>query len=122
MHPYYPLDLHMPTWQPLAIPFEKILATFFTACGLVLTTGWWLTGSSAAATPTAMQSAQQSQQKQSHLVLCVWLAGKAKFLSTAERSMVCWFLCSGLIHLIIEGRFKDQQCFAFLVSGCAGAP
>jgi len=63
MHPYYPLDLHMPTWQPLAIPFEKILATFFTACGLVMTTGWWLTGSSPAATSTAMQSVQQSKQK-----------------------------------------------------------
>jgi hypothetical protein len=34
----------MPTWQPLAIPFEKILATFFTACGVVLFVGWWLTG------------------------------------------------------------------------------
>lgn len=44
LHPYYPLSLDMPTWQPLAIPFEKILAIFFTACGLVLTTGWWLTG------------------------------------------------------------------------------
>jgi hypothetical protein len=44
LHPYYPLSLDMPTWQPLAIPFDKILAIFFTACGLVLTTGWWLTG------------------------------------------------------------------------------
>lgn len=86
MHPYYPLDLHMPTWQPLAIPFEKILATFFTACGLVMTTGWWLTG-------------------------------KAKFLSTAERSMVCWFLCSGLIHLIIEGNVVLNSKFYEDTSG-----
>jgi hypothetical protein len=44
LHPYYPQSLDMPTWQPLAIPFEKILATFFTACGVVLFLGWWLTG------------------------------------------------------------------------------
>lgn len=44
LHPYYPASLDLPTWQPLAIPFEKILATFFTACGVVLGLGWWLTG------------------------------------------------------------------------------
>lgn len=44
LHPYHPLSLEIPTWQPLAIPFQKILATFFTACGLVLFTGWRLTG------------------------------------------------------------------------------
>lgn len=44
LHPYYPISLELPTWQPLAIPFEKILATFFTACGVVLFLGWWLTG------------------------------------------------------------------------------
>lgn len=37
-------------------------------------------------------------------------AGKAKFLSTMERSMACWFLCSGLIHLIIEGRGLGLGC------------
>jgi hypothetical protein len=35
---------------------------------------------------------------------CCPVAGKAKFLSTSERRMACWFLCSGLIHLIIEGE------------------
>lgn len=44
LHPYYPLDLQLPGWQPLAIPFEKILATFFSACGLVVLGGWALTG------------------------------------------------------------------------------
>jgi hypothetical protein len=42
-HPYYPQDLKLNGWQPLALPFQQILATFFGACGLVLTAGWWLT-------------------------------------------------------------------------------
>lgn len=44
MHPYYPLTLDLPTWQPLVMPFERILAIFFAACGLVVALGWGLTG------------------------------------------------------------------------------
>jgi hypothetical protein len=47
LHPYYPLDLHLPGWQPLAMPFDKILTVFFTACGVVVGLGWWLTGACA---------------------------------------------------------------------------
>eukprot|EP00775_Hariotina_reticulata_P011948 gene11948-12091_t len=79
-HPYYPLDLVLHDFQPLVMPFEKILAIFFSACAIVLFSGWYFTG-----------------KKQAP-------ASKAKFLSTGERCMACWFLCSGLIHLIVEGK------------------
>jgi hypothetical protein len=44
VHPYYPLGLDLPGVQPLVMPFEKILAIFFIACGMVLAAGWYMTG------------------------------------------------------------------------------
>eukprot|EP00878_Enallax_costatus_P009911 GHUV01010348.1.p1 GENE.GHUV01010348.1~~GHUV01010348.1.p1 ORF type:complete len:179 (+),score=35.54 GHUV01010348.1:157-693(+) len=44
-------------------------------------------------------------------------AGKAKFLSVTERSMACWFLCSGLIHLIVEGNVVLNSKFYQDTSG-----
>lgn len=44
VHPYYPLGLELPGVQPLVMPFEKILAVFFTACGMALAAGWYMTG------------------------------------------------------------------------------
>lgn len=44
VHPYFPVDLVLDGFQDLVIPFEKILAVFFTACGIVLTAGWYTTG------------------------------------------------------------------------------
>lgn len=86
VHPYYPLGLELPGVQPLVMPFEKILAVFFTACGMALAAGWYMTG-------------------------------RAKFLSTGERSMACWFLCSGLIHLFVEGTVVLNSKFYQDTSG-----
>jgi hypothetical protein len=44
VHPYYPQGLELPGVQPLVLPFDKILAVFFTACGMALAAGWYLTG------------------------------------------------------------------------------
>lgn len=43
-HPYYPLDLVLDGVQPLVLPFDRILAVFFSACALVLAAGWYITG------------------------------------------------------------------------------
>lgn len=38
------------------------------------------------------------------VLLAGWrLSGSYKHLATKERLLVCWFLCTGLIHLIVEG-------------------
>eukprot|EP00879_Flechtneria_rotunda_P028447 GHRR01030558.1.p1 GENE.GHRR01030558.1~~GHRR01030558.1.p1 ORF type:complete len:199 (+),score=32.94 GHRR01030558.1:832-1428(+) len=85
-HPYFPMNLDLPGVQPLVLPFEQVLAVFFTACGVVLAAGWYL-------------------------------SGRAKFLGTGERSMVCWFLCSGLIHLIVESTVVLNSRFYQDTSG-----
>lgn len=35
--------------------------------------------------------------------------GRHKYLSTQERLLACWMLCTGLIHLIVEGELKKQK-------------
>lgn len=44
IHPYFPVDLILDGFQDIVMPFEKILAVFFAACGVVLAAGWYLTG------------------------------------------------------------------------------
>lgn len=34
-HPYYPLGLELPGYQPPTMPFERVLAIFFGGSGLV---------------------------------------------------------------------------------------
>lgn len=48
--------------------------------------------------------------------LCCLAAAGRKYLSVKERAMVCWFLCSGLIHLIIEGELQLHTSSAFRLS------
>ncbi|EIE25266.1 Emopamil-binding protein [Coccomyxa subellipsoidea C-169] len=43
-HPYYPLDLNLPEYQPLVIPFDQILGAFFGTAGLLLIVVWALSG------------------------------------------------------------------------------
>ena len=43
-HPYYPLETQLPGYHDLVVPFEQILAVFFTACAVVLLAGWFVTG------------------------------------------------------------------------------
>lgn len=43
-HPYYPLDLSLPEYQPLVIPFDQILGAFFGTAGLLLIVVWALSG------------------------------------------------------------------------------
>lgn len=43
-HPYFPLDLELPGYQPLVIPFERILAIFFGCSALVILGMWFYSG------------------------------------------------------------------------------
>jgi len=109
-HPDYPLDLVLQEFQPLVIPFEKILAIFFPACALVLASGWYLTGEGFF---WSEHGGHDTMTDVTHLYRVSTITGRSKFLSTVERCMACWFLCSGLIHLIVEGETaaepKQQQ-------------
>ncbi len=43
-HPYYPIGLQLPGYQPLVIPFDQILGAFFGTAGLLLIVVWALSG------------------------------------------------------------------------------
>lgn len=43
-HPYYPTALLLPGYVPPAIPFQQVLAYFFSACGVLFGLTWLLTG------------------------------------------------------------------------------
>lgn len=43
-HPYYPIGLPLPGYQPLVIPFDQILGAFFGTAGLLLIVVWALSG------------------------------------------------------------------------------
>ncbi|CAL8461742.1 g1273 [Coccomyxa elongata] len=45
-HPYYPIGLQLPGYQPLVIPFDQILGAFFGTAGLLLIVVWALSGKS----------------------------------------------------------------------------
>jgi hypothetical protein len=43
-HPYVPRDVQLPGYAPQQMPFERTLAVFFAATGLILALGWRLSG------------------------------------------------------------------------------
>ncbi|MEW5299184.1 MAG: hypothetical protein WDW38_005070 [Sanguina aurantia] len=48
----------------------------------------------------------------------IWfLTGKYKYLATTERLLACWFLCTGVIHLVIEGSVVLNSKFYEDTSG-----
>ena len=48
-HPYIPEDVSLPGYQPLVIPYEKILTVFFGGSALVVLAMFYITGAEAAA-------------------------------------------------------------------------
>lgn len=46
------------------------------------------------------------------VLLAGWrLSGAHKHLATKERLLVCWFLCTGLIHFVVEGAVVVNSGF-----------
>lgn len=43
-HPYFPPSLQLPSWQPLVLPFDRILAVFFGAAGAIGLLAFFLAG------------------------------------------------------------------------------
>ena len=50
------------------------------------------------------------------------IAGNYKHLVTKERLLVCWFLCTGLIHFIVEGEAPEARAAQLMGrrSSCSG--
>jgi len=129
-HPYHPPDLVLEGFVPQQLPFEQTLAVFFTATFIVLAAGWRLSGARTLRAGCAAGAVGNGNNAQRHFVaaasdclqqqrlvqhtepppLCTpWAlltaarTGNHKHLVTKERLLVCWFLCTGLIHFIVEG-------------------
>lgn len=76
-HPYWPRHLQLDNFVPNDRPTWHILASLFSASGVLIVTTWLLSGR-AAVNP----------------------------LGTWRRLALCWFAVCGFIHLVIEGWFS----------------
>jgi cholestenol delta-isomerase len=78
MHPFYPKSLVIPNYKPSPYTMAEILFPFFGAVALVLVVSYGL------------------------------ISGRKHTLSNSQgwtKAVFTWFICSGLIHLIIEGYY-----------------
>ncbi len=54
VHPYFPLDLHLPSYVPLQVDFVYILGVFFSAVVLVFAGTWALSGEEGGIEPVSL--------------------------------------------------------------------
>lgn len=94
-HPYFPLDLALPSYVPMQVGFDYILGVFFTAVLLVFGLTWNLAGE--------MPAPESWFTSCLRLNPCPWAAARHPKLTNVERLLACWFMITGLIHFVIEG-------------------
>ncbi|KAI8869311.1 3-beta-hydroxysteroid-Delta(8),Delta(7)-isomerase [Ramicandelaber brevisporus] len=74
-HPYYPRTVQLPHFVPNDLSVASIFATLSIPTATLLVIGWYL------------------------------ISSRRPDLSTAGRLTFCWFLISGLIHIVLEGYY-----------------
>lgn len=98
-HPYHPVGLKLPLkYAPPALGVEMILGVFFAVCGLSIFSIWSISGER----PGFLRDWQRAPEPRLTSGT-LDSPGSRKYLKTHERMLACWFFCSGLIHLIVEG-------------------
>uniref|UniRef100_A0A5B7BX71 Putative 3-beta-hydroxysteroid-Delta(8),Delta(7)-isomerase n=1 Tax=Davidia involucrata TaxID=16924 RepID=A0A5B7BX71_DAVIN len=75
-HPYVPRDLHLPDFVPGFLSQSTILAVYGLSSLLVVSFVWFLSGS-----------------------------GRLPKASKIDRLLMCWWIFTGLTHMILEGYF-----------------
>ena len=135
VHPYFPLDLHLPGYVPLQVDFVYILGIFTIAVLAVFGLTWKLSSESccrrrpppftrlrspanrppAPGWPVEHFSGLSAPLK--HHANNLPRAGRHKQLTTQERVLAGWFKVTGAIHLVIEGWVVAKADFFQDASG-----
>ena len=103
LHPYYPQSLLLPGYEPLTIPFEQILGTFFGASAIVFIAVWLASG---ALSPLIVNFVVESMavmlgRRHHHLRLH---AGRVSHFGIGDRLTLTWLVITGIIHMLVEGE------------------
>ena len=134
MHPYFPLDLHLPGYVPLQVDFVYILGIFAIAVLAVFGLTWRLSSATLLparlppASPAQPPPAQRAANCTLHRAGCASetpratspalpQAGRHKQLTTQERVLAGWFMVTGAIHFVIEGWVVAKADFFKDASG-----
>lgn len=112
LHPYFPKSLLLPGYEPLVIPFERILSIFFGSSAVVFVFLWIASGL-APVIILHMRVAEQRKQslkrclRDSQQCLVLLYAGRVKHFGKGERLTLTWLVMTGIIHMVVEGKMSS---------------
>ena len=124
-HPYFPVDLQLPEYAPMAVGFEYILGVFVAAVAAALAATWALSGARCCCCCCCccLRRACDLGARCQHALarapgpLLPRAAGTYKHLTTTERVVASWLVTTGLIHFVIEGYVVARASFYTDASG-----